>query len=208
MALPPRRTSDMENGASGSRAPRPVSHRGEFDHIRFPLNLLCGFAPFIAFTVVSRLSISLGLWTAFAIAFALGLPVFLHTRVIRTLDGGGVALFGLAAILSGVLQALSNFNTARLVVILGMLATVLTSFVLREPFAIQYTTEEPSLSPSAIWISAAWGLAFAIMTGTDALATYVHGTPERLVLLANLAALVAATTFTVRYADALRRKTV
>ena len=45
MALHQPRTSDMENGASENRAPRPVSHRGEFDHIRFPLNLLCGFAP-------------------------------------------------------------------------------------------------------------------------------------------------------------------
>lgn len=208
MALHPRRTSDTDGGTLETGASRPVSHRGEFDHIKFPLNLLCGFGPFIAFTVVSRLSISLGLWTAFAVAFALGLPVFLHTQKIRTLDGGGVALFGLAAILSGILQALSNFNTARFVVILGMLATVLTSFVLREPFAIQYTTEEPALAPCAVWISLVWALGFAIMTGTDALATYVHGTPERLVVLVNLAVLVAATTFTVRYADALRRKTV
>jgi hypothetical protein len=154
---------------------------------------------------LSRLSISFALWTAFAVAFALGLPVFLHTRTIRTLDGGGVALFGLCAILSGVFPALSNFNTVRLVVVLGMLATVLTSFLLRQPFARQYTTEEPELVRGTGWISAAWTAAFAIMSGVDALATYVRGTPERFVLLVNLAALVAVITLTLRLAAHLRR---
>ncbi len=189
-------------------AGRPVSHRGELDHIAFPVNLLCGFAPFIAFVVLSRLSISLALWTALAVAFGLGLPVFLHTRTIRTLDGGGVALFGICAILSGVFPALSNFNTVRFVVILGMLATVLTSFALRAPFAGQYAADEPDLARGVWPISAAWAFAFAIMSVADALATYVHMTPERAVVLVNLAALVAATTFTVRYTAALRRKTV
>jgi hypothetical protein len=206
MAPHPRRTNGTGAGTLDDRASRPVSHRGEFDHIRFPLNLLCGFAPFVVFTVVSRLSISLALWTALAVSFALGLPVFLHTQKIRTLDGGGVALFGLAAILAGVLPALSNFNTARLVVILGMLATVLASFVLGEPFAFQYTLEEPDLARGARAISVSWACTFAVMSVADTLATYVPAMPETLVLLVNLAAVVAATTFTVRYAQSLRRK--
>jgi steroid 5-alpha reductase family enzyme len=55
------------------------------------------------------------------------------------------------------------------------------------------------------WISAAWAAAFAIMSGVDALATYVRGTPERFVLLVNLAALVAVITLTLRLAAHLRR---
>src|ERR1700749_3372088 len=108
MALLQQRSSEEGNGAREHTALRFSSHTGAFDRIGFPLNLLCGFAPFAAYIVLSRLSISLALWTAFATAFALGLPVFLHTRKIRTLDGGALVLFGLAAVLSGILHALSD----------------------------------------------------------------------------------------------------
>jgi hypothetical protein len=184
-----------------SRLPHPA---GSFGHFEFPLNLLLGLAPFAAFTVLSRLSISFALWTAFAIAFALGLPVFLHTRTIRTLDGGGVALFGLSAFLSGFFPALANFETTRFVVIIGMLAIVLVSFILREPFARQYA--EPGATQGCRRISAAWAGCFAIMTAADAVAVYVHGTPPWAVFVVNLVALAAATTFTSRFSASMRRK--
>src|ERR1700744_3126954 len=110
MALLQQRSSEEGNGPRDRTAARLPPHTSAFDRIGFPLNLLCGFAPFVAYIVLSRLSISLALWTSFAAAFALGLPVFLHTRTIRTLDGGGVVFFGLAALLSAVLRALSDFN--------------------------------------------------------------------------------------------------
>jgi hypothetical protein len=184
-----------------SRSPHPA---GSFGHFEFPLNLLLGFAPFAAFTVLSRLSISFALWTAFAGAFALGLPVFLHTRTIRTLDGGGVALFGLLALLSGFFPALTNFETTRFVVITGMLAIVLVSFILREPFARQYA--DPDVMQGCGRISAAWAGCFAVMTAADAVAVYVRGTPPWAVFAVNLPALAAATIFTLRYPVSMRRK--
>lgn len=190
------------------RAPRLPSQIGIFDQIRFPLNFLVGFAPFVTFTLLSRLSISFGLWAAFAFAFALGLPEFLHTRTIRTLDGGGIALFGLSALLSGILTALSNFNTARFVVIAGMLAIALTSFIQRQPFALQYEgaqTGSMSRRQGAV-ITAVWAIAFAIMAAMDGAALYVHGTPERLALLVNFAMLAGATIFTLWYPAFMRRR--
>jgi hypothetical protein len=188
-----------KDGTPAHRASRFPQHIGSFDRIAFPLNLLCGFAPFVAFTILAWLSISLSLWTAFAAAFALGLPVFLHTRTVRTLDGGGIALFGLMAILSGFLPALTNFGTVRFVVAIGMLATVITSFIRREPFAMQYTHDaDPAFVQRARWISAIWAITFVVLTGMDATSVYVHGTPEPLVILVNFAALAAATVFTLR----------
>ena len=205
MAPHPLRTSEEGNGAPASSGPRFPAHAAGLDQFGFPLNLFCGFAPFAAYVVMSRLSISLALWAAFAAAFALGLPAFLHTRTIRTLDGGGIALFGLAAFLSGFLRALSDFNTARFVVAVGMLATMLTSFILREPFATQYMRAEPDLL-GARRISAAWAGAFALMSAADAGALYLRATtPEWAVLAVNLAALAGATIFTLRLAAATRR---
>jgi hypothetical protein len=165
-----------------------------------------GFAPFLTFTVLSRLSISFGLWAALAFAFALGLPEFLHTRTVRTLDGGGIALFGLSALLSAVLTALSNFNTARFVVIVGMLAIVITSFIRREPFVVQYMPKDgdPAGPRKATLLSAFWGLIFAVMAVMDGLALYVRGTPERPVVLVNIAMLAGATIFTLRYPHFMR----
>jgi len=202
------RTPD-EDGAPRVRAPHFPPHIDRLDRIAFPLNLLLGFGPLITFMVLSRLSISFGLWAAFAFAFALGLPEFLHTRTLRTLDGGGIALFGLAAFLSAFLTALSNFNTARFVVIIGMLLIALTSFIRREPFAVQYAHGEPDapFRRKATDISAVWVIAFAVMMVMDGAAVYVHGTPERLVLLVNFAMLAGATIFTVRYPLFMRGRT-
>jgi hypothetical protein len=205
----PHRTPDRD-GAPGGRAPHFPAHLDQLDRIAFPLNLLLGFAPFITFTLLSRLSISFGLWAAFAFAFALGLPEFLHTRTLRTLDGGGMALFGLSALLSAILVALSNFNTARFVVILGMLAIALTSFIRREPFVAQYMAKpaDAAARRQATLTTALWTLAFAIMGVMDGLAVYVHGTPERLVLVVNFAMLAGATIFTLRYPHFMRGRNV
>jgi hypothetical protein len=197
--MAPRLQSNDTDGTPAHRASRFPQHIGSFDRIAFPLNLMCGFAPFVGFTVLARLSISLSLWTAFAAAFALGLPVFLHTRTIRTLDGAGIVLFGLLAILSGFLPALMNFGTVRFVVAIGMLATVITSFIRREPFAMQYAhAADPAFMRRALWISAIWAITFVVLTAMDATAVYVHGIPERLVVPVNFAALAAATVFTLR----------
>ncbi|HTT98788.1 MAG TPA: hypothetical protein VMF58_12115 [Rhizomicrobium sp.] len=194
-------TPDRDGAPATQRASHFPHHLDRLDRIAFPLNLLLGFAPFVTFTVLSRLSISFGLWAAFAFAFALGLPEFLHTRTVRTLDGGGIALFGLSALLSAVLTALSNFNTARFVVIVGMLAIALTSFIRREPFVAQYMSKDANaaLRRQARLTTAVWALAFAVMMAMDGAAVYVHGTPERLVLLVNFAMLAGATIFTLRY---------
>jgi len=200
-------SNEQDRGATIHRASRIPSQIGIFDQIRFPLNFLAGFAPFVTFTVLSRLSISFGLWAAFAFAFALGLPEFLHTRTIRTLDGGGIALFGLSALLSGILTALSNFNTARFVVIIGMLAIALTSFIQRQPLVLQYSNSEtdPRSTRWGTVITAVWAIAFAVMAAMDGTAVYVHGTPERVVLLVNFAMLAGATIFTLRYPVFMRR---
>ena len=68
------------------------------------MNLLLGFAAFILFSLLARVSDDLALWAAFAAAFALGMRTFVDTRVLRTLDGASTALFGLLAMYKGFVQ--------------------------------------------------------------------------------------------------------
>ena len=68
------------------------------------MNLVLGFMPFILFDVLVRLSVDVALWAAFAAAFALGMRSFLDTRVLKTLDGGNTALFGVLALYKGFIQ--------------------------------------------------------------------------------------------------------
>ena len=57
------------------------------------MNLVIGFAPFILFTLLSRLSADLALWVAFAAAFVVTIRDFVESPSLRLLDAGSFVLF-------------------------------------------------------------------------------------------------------------------
>src|ERR1700760_63779 len=102
------------------------------------MNLVLGFAPFILFVVLMRLSTDLALWIAFAAAFVLGMRSFVDTRVLKTLDAGNTALFGLLAIYKGFIQPSLSLGTLLLAGgVVGRAAGLR-----REPFTLQYAREQ------------------------------------------------------------------
>ncbi len=71
------------------------------------MTLLFGFAPFILFAMLSRLSADLALWLAFAAAFVVTIRDFVESPSLRLLDGTSLALFGLLALIAGLCRSRS-----------------------------------------------------------------------------------------------------
>ncbi len=171
------------------------------------MNLVLGFVPFILFVVLMRLSVDMALWIAFAAAFTLGIRSFVETRVLKTLDAGNTMLFGLLALYKGFLQPSLSFGAVLLAVDGGLLAIILTSLVLHEPFTLQYAREQvaPEFWTSAGFlrtnyvVTGVWVAALAIMTGADAAATFAAALSVNMAAALGLVALAAALTFSLRY---------
>ena len=68
------------------------------------MNLVVGFAPFILFAFLSRLSADLALWVAFAAAFVVTIRDFVESPSLRLLDVGCLVLFALLALWRGFLD--------------------------------------------------------------------------------------------------------
>ena len=68
------------------------------------MNLVIGFAPFILFALLSRLSADLALWAAFAAAFVVTIRDFVESPSLRQLDAGSLLLFAVLALGRGFLD--------------------------------------------------------------------------------------------------------
>ncbi len=176
------------------------------------MNLLFGFVPFILYALLVRLSDDLALWVAFAAAFALGMRSFLETRILKTLDLGSMALFGLLALYKGFVQPGLTFGVELLLVDSSLLAILLASWLLYEPFTLQYAREQVSpklwrspafLHANAI-VAAVWLSAFAFMTAADIAATVLARISPGSAMAAGLVALAGALIFTLRNPPAIR----
>ncbi len=177
------------------------------------MNLVLGFTPFILFAVLMGLSPDIALWVAFAAAFTLGMRSFLDTRVLKTLDAGNTALFGLLALYKGFIQPSLSFGVVLLAVDGGLLAIVIASLLLHEPFTLQYAREQvaPAEWTSKIFlranyvVTAVWVAALALMTAADAAATLLARISVTMAAAGGLVALAVALTFSLRYPAYLRR---
>ncbi len=171
------------------------------------MNLVLGFVPFILFDVLMRLSVDLGLWAAFAAAFTLGMRSFLDTRVLKTLDGGNTVLFGMLALYKGFIQPGLAYGVVLLAVDGGLLAIVIASLVLHEPFTLQYAREQvspeqweaPSFLRANYVVTGVWTAALAIMTIVDVAALLVPVVSTTEAAVTGLVALALALTFSLRY---------
>jgi hypothetical protein len=176
------------------------------------MNLVLGFVPFILFAVLMRLSTDLALWVAFAAAFTLGMRSFLDTRVLKTLDAGNTVLFGLLALYKGFIQPGLSFGIVLFAVDGGLLAIIVTSLLLHEPFTLQYAREQvaPEQWDSPVFLRAnyvvtgVWVAALALMTGADAAAMLASEISVTTAAAGGFVALAAALTFSLRYPAYLR----
>jgi protein-S-isoprenylcysteine O-methyltransferase Ste14 len=100
----------------------------------------------------------------------------------------------------------------RLIVDTGLLAIVILSIAIRQPFTLQYAREQ---TPPAIWgnsefvrsnyvITTAWAFAFAVMVTSGLALLYIPGTPRQIGVLAIIAALIGAVKFTGWYPEQAR----
>lgn len=170
------------------------------------MGILLGFTPFILFSLLTGLSVSLALWIAFAAAFVIGIRDFLHDKTLRILDVSSLALFAVLAIWVGFIQPGLAVPAVRFIADTGLLILSAVSLARRNPFTLQYAREE---APSEVWASASfiranyilaavWALAFAVMATADGYATFNRKFSFSLDVATGLAALALAIVFTVR----------
>lgn len=180
------------------------------------MNLLVGFAPFVLFALLARLSVDAALWLAFAVAFAIGIDGLLRRRVLRVLDAGSAAIFGFLALFCGFIETGLQVSAIRLIIDISLFAIALASLVARQPFTLQYARGgvPPEVLGRASFVRAnylitlVWLVAFAVMAGADGAATFVPAVPVTGAVAAGLLALAAALIFTWRYPARVRSRFV
>ena len=169
------------------------------------MTLVLGFAPFILFAVLSRLSADLALWAAFAAAFVVTIRDFVESPSLRLLDVGNLALFGVLALLRGFLVPGLSLVTVRAVAELFLFLLLAASLLRGRPFSLEYAhvaqeeRAEPFFMRVNIVISGIWAAAFAAMAAMDTALVFVSTLPLWPAIAVSVAAIAIAITFTLRY---------
>jgi hypothetical protein len=171
------------------------------------MNLVVGFAPFILFAILSRLSVDLALWVAFAAAFVVTIRDFVESPTLRLLDVGSFALFAGLALVRGFLDPNLSLAAVRFIAELGLLLILAVPLLLKRPFSVAYARLDPKEAgwPPALFlkvnymVSGVWVGAFAAMAAADGAITFDPRLPIYAGMAVNVLALAAAITFTLRY---------
>ena len=171
------------------------------------MNLIVGFAPFILFTVLSRLSVDLALWVAFAAAFVVTIRDFVESPSLRLLDAGSLLLFALLALGRGFLDPNLSLAAVRFIAALSLLLLLGVALAFRRPFSADYARLDPREAdwPPALFlkvnyvVSSIWIAAFAVMTMADGAVAFDPELPLYASIAVSVAVLAAAVTFTLRY---------
>lgn len=171
------------------------------------MNLVAGFAPFILFTILSRLSVDLALWTAFAAAFVVTIRDFVESPSLRLLDAGSLVLFALLALGRGFFDPNLSLALVRFVAALSLFLLLGLPLVLGRPFSVAYARLDPrevGWPPDMFHkvnyrVSAAWVAGFAVMALADGAVAFDTGLPLYASIAISLVVLAAVITFTLRY---------
>jgi hypothetical protein len=167
------------------------------------MTLLLGFLPFAVFAVVDRMVSTLPALVLAAItAAALTLRDVVGKKRIKALDSGAAVVFGGLVIYTVVTRTTWSMVGVRLCTDAGLLAIVLVSILVRQPFTLQYAKESV---PEAYWsrpefvrtnyrLSGIWAAAFALMVLADV--GMVLGMPVSLGVAVTVGALGGAFYFT------------
>ncbi len=170
------------------------------------MTLVLGFAPVILFAVLSRLSIDLALWAAFAAAFVVTIRAFVESPSLRLLDIGNLALFGMLALVRGFLAPglLSSESVVRAVAELLLFLLLTASLLRKRPFSLEYAHVTPQERAQPLFmrvnivISGIWAAAFAAMAAMDLL-VLMASLPLWPAIAVSVASFAIAITFTLRY---------
>jgi hypothetical protein len=171
------------------------------------MNLVIGFAPFLLFAVLSRLSADLALWVAFAAAFVVTIRDFVESPSLRLLDVGSFVLFALLALGRGFLDPSLSLALVRFIASLSLLLLLGLPLALKRPFSVDYARLDPreaALPPHIflqvnVLVSAAWTGAFALMAAADGAVAFNGELPLYGSIAVSVIALAAAVTVTLRY---------
>jgi hypothetical protein len=181
------------------------------------MGILLGFAPFIAFAVLSRFvhpSVSLG--AAAAVSAVLILRSNMRGGSIKILEAGTFLLFaGLGAFAVFRSDGL-DIPIVRSVVDGGLLLIILFSVAIGRPFTLQYAREQvpeavqssPRFIRTNYIITAAWALAMAVIVAADLAMHFMAGVPVRVEVIVMIAALAGAFWFTKWYPAQLSKGVV
>ncbi len=168
------------------------------------MTLFLGYAPFIVFAVLTRLSVDLALWVALGVAFTIGIRGFLRSREVRILDVGNITMFGLLAFYCGFVSPGLQASAIRLVVDVALMGISLASLAARQPLTLQYARDEvdpvewsaSSFVRANYVVTLVWMTAFAIMAVADGAATFDPKVTITEAVGAGLLALAGAFAFT------------
>lgn len=171
------------------------------------MNLVVGFAPFILFTLLSRLSADLALWIAFAAAFVVTIRDFVESPSLRLLDVGSLTLFALLALVRGFLDPNLSLAGVRFIAALILLLVLAIPLALKKPFSVDYARLDPRETgwPPELFlrvnyrVSSVWVGAFALMALADGAVTFNSDLPLYASIAVSVLALAFAITFTLRY---------
>src|SRR6185503_18668555 len=109
------------------------------------MNLVVGFAPFILFAFLARLSADLALWIAFAAAFVVTIRDFVESPSLRLLDIGNLVLFGSLALIRGFLAPalFASEPVVRAAAELFLFLLLAASLLRKRPFSLEYAHVTP-----------------------------------------------------------------
>jgi hypothetical protein len=171
------------------------------------MNLVIGFAPFILFAVVSRLSADLALWVAFAAAFVVTIRDFVESPSLRLLDAGSLVLFALLALGRGFLDPNLSLALVRFIAEAFLFLLLALPLLWKRPFSMAYARLDPREAgwPPAMFlrvnylVSGAWTAAFLAMALADGAVAFDPQLPLYGSVAVSVIALGLAVTFTLRY---------
>jgi hypothetical protein len=171
------------------------------------MNLVIGFAPFILFAFLSRLSADLALWVAFAAAFVVTIRDFVESPSLRLLDAGSLILFAALALGRGFLDPSLSLALVRFIAEAVLFLLLGATLVLKRPFSVEYARLDPREAgwPPALFrkvnylVSIAWTAAFLAMTLADGAVAFDPRLPLYVSIAVSVIALGLAITFTLRY---------
>jgi hypothetical protein len=171
------------------------------------MNLVIGFAPFILFAFLSRLSADLALWVAFAAAFVVTIRDFVESPSLRLLDAGSLMLFAALALGRGFLDPNLSLALVRFIAEAVLFLLLGATLVIKRPFSVEYARLDPREAgwPPALFrkvnylVSIVWTAAFLAMTLADGAVAFDPRLPLYASIAVSVIALGLAVTFTLRY---------
>jgi hypothetical protein len=175
------------------------------------MGILRGLIPFLAFALLNRVIGTTGALAVGALAAA-GLVAhgWRSGASPKILELGTLVLFATLAGVTLLIDHPLSVIGARLWVDLGLLAIILVSMALRQPFTMQYAKESvprehwdsPRFLRVNMVITAGWAAAILAMVIAEAAVVFIPGVPHQVATVVIIGALVGAVAFTRRQTEA------